>query len=61
MDQNLYYGSGVIANYNKYVDHKKSLIAKYPKKKSKSEETITKQQQQINHHLTDDVVVSYIN
>lgn len=33
LEENMYYGSGLIANYDKYPDHKKAVQAKYPRKK----------------------------
>ncbi|GJQ68007.1 hypothetical protein Trydic_g10656 [Trypoxylus dichotomus] len=42
MEQNMYYGAGLISNFDKYPEHKKAVLNKYPKKKLKLEETITK-------------------
>lgn len=50
LEQNLYYGAGLISNFDKYPEHKKAVAAKYPKKRSRPEETITKA---VNYQLSD--------
>lgn len=52
----MYYGSGLISNYDKYPEHKKMVSAKYPKKKSKPEETTTRS----NHQNTEVVSIFFI-
>ncbi|KAK9751910.1 SNF2-related domain [Popillia japonica] len=42
MELNMYYGAGLISNFDKYPENKKAVLNKYPKKKHKPEETITK-------------------
>lgn len=39
----MYYGAGLISNFDKYPENKKAVLNKYPKKKHKVEETVTKQ------------------
>lgn len=53
MEQNLFYGTGILATFDKYVDNKKTVSAKYPKKKSKPEETATKS---VNPQISEDIV-----
>lgn len=53
MEQNLFYGSGLISNFDKYPDHKKIISAKYPKKKMRIDETITRP---VNNHQTSEVL-----
>lgn len=58
LEQNLYIGSGIVSNFDKYPEHKKTVSIKYPKKKSKPEETMTKP---LNHQVTEiltDITVS---
>lgn len=43
MEQNMYYGAGLLSNFDKYPENKKTVLNKYPKKKSRVEETTTKQ------------------
>lgn len=50
MEQNLYYGAGLISNYDKYPEHKKAVAVKYPKRKTRTEDTTTKP---VNYQLSD--------